>query len=94
MYTLYGRGKYYTIDERGRFFVGEYPKGYFSENWTIKSIVPRWNGRPASNWESLKKLLDNGEVVQGYLYDIDHGTTRFWGGCYQGKVPKVVLRKT
>jgi len=41
----------------------------------------------------VKKSADSGKVVEGYLTDIDHGTRRFWGGSWGGKLPKVKLWK-
>lgn len=87
-YTLYGRGTWYKINSKGEFFVN----GKASKTWKIYGVAQRWNGRPIP-WKSIKIKLDKGQSVKGYLYDIDHGTTRFWGGSWGGKLPVVELSR-
>lgn len=65
----------------------------FSENWKIFSIVKYWNSKILKSWEDIKKELDISKTVSGYLYDVDHGTIRFWGGKMGGKLPKVEIYK-
>jgi hypothetical protein len=33
--------------------------------------------------------MDAESVVGGYVWDVDHGTTRAWGGLYNGRTPRV-----
>jgi len=87
-YRLHGRDKTYRINGKGEFFV----MGRFSPTWKIYGVASRWNGHP-SLWPTIKKQLDKGKTIVGYLYDMDHGTRRFWGGSWHGKLPKVTLYK-
>ena len=91
MYNLYGRGKYYKVNPKGEIGVN----GRFSPTWRVAAVAPRWNTSYYNSvmWPEVKKLLNAGRTVTGYLYDIDHGTLRFWGGQYMGKIPKVKLWK-
>jgi len=85
-YAFYARGRRYTLNEKGEFGVD----GVFSKTWKLSGISSRWNSRPIM-WEDVKKKLDKNIKVQGYVYDIDHGTQRFWGGLWLGKLPKAEL---
>ena len=87
-YALSGRGQIWRINSKGEFKVG----GRFSPTWRIYGIAKRWNGQHVP-WADIKKIADKGLVVEGYMHDIDHGTRRFWGGRWYGKLPKVMLRK-
>lgn len=31
------------------------------------------------------------EFIEGLVWDIDHGTTRQWGGKFNGKLPRVTM---
>lgn len=87
-YLLSGRGQVWRINNKGEFYVS----GRFSPTWRIFGISRRWNGRPTP-WKLVKEQADRGKVVEGYMHDIDHGTRRFWGGRWGGKLPKVLLRR-
>ncbi len=88
-YNMYCRGEYYIITSEGYIQRTDMPF-MPSETWRLSGIALRWNSYPL-NWEFIKKQLDNGEVIEGYVYDIDHGTTRMWGGSYHGHLPKAKL---
>jgi hypothetical protein len=92
VYVMEARGKHYDINSKGEIRVGN----YFSSSWKIYAIVPRWNMKPSFEyqWENIKKIMDKGKTVRGYVYDIDHGTLRFWGGRYYGKLPIAILWKS
>lgn len=83
-YEMMIRGGTYGIDGYGRI------EGH--KHWKVYGVALRWNGQPIL-WKDLKKQLDKGRVITGYLYDIDCGTIRFWGGSYFGKLPKVTIYK-
>jgi len=83
-YEMRIRGAIYKIDGFGR--IGG------SKSWKVYGVSSRWNSRPIL-WKELKKQLDRGKTIEGYLYDVDHGTIRFWGGSYFGKLPKVIMYK-
>ena len=87
-YQLAGRGNYWRINSKGEFSVS----GRFSPSWRILGIAARWNGQPTP-WATVKSQADKGKVVIGYMHDLDHGTHRFWGGSWNGKLPKVRLYK-
>ena len=85
-YRLNGRGQTWRINSKGEFCVSR----RFSPTWKIFGISLRWNGKPVL-WADVKKVADKGKTVEGYMHDIDHGTHRFWGGSWGGKLPKVKL---
>lgn len=91
-YRLSGRGKTYEVTGRGEIVP---PGGRASGFWKVAAVVARWNASYSmgKKWTQIKRELDKGKIVKGYLYDVDHGTRRFWGGSYAGKIPTVTLWK-
>ena len=87
-YSLFARGTYYTLNEKGYFLVDN----EFSKNWRLYGISTRYNSRPVL-WKELKKQLNKNKRIEGYIHDIDYGTHRFWGGSYFGHLPKAILTK-
>ena len=92
IYNMQISGEYYHVDTEGRIKrLGI--KGFgFSNTWTVYGVAERWNSHPVP-WNIIKKHLNTGATVTGYLYDVDHGTVRMWGGKYAGKLPKVTIWK-
>jgi hypothetical protein len=33
--------------------------------------------------------VDPNSLIKGIVWDVDHGTTRIWGGLYYGKIPRI-----
>ena len=86
-YSLQTRGDYYRLNKKGHISIGDVkPSG----DWKVFGVARRWNARPRP-WSEVKSELDEGKSVEGYLYDVDHGNVRMWGGLYLGKVPKAKL---
>ena len=94
-YLLSGRGETFVVNERGEItqFIGWEKIHTFSHQWRIYAVTQRWNERINMLWSDIKHQLDKGKTVVGYLYDYDHGTIRFWGGQFDGKLPKIKLKE-
>jgi len=94
-YLLSGRGETFVVNEKGEItqFIGWEKIHTFSHQWRIYAVTQRWNERINMLWSDIKHQLDKGKTVVGYLYDYDHGTIRFWGGQFDGKLPKIKLKE-
>jgi hypothetical protein len=94
-YYMSGRGQSYRLTDEGWIKRMDMPFTP-SPSWTVVAVVQRWNAHPKygiNDWPALKRELDAGKTVTGYLYDRDHGSLRMWGGSYGGRIPKVTIRK-
>jgi len=90
-YTLNIRGNYYRVTPAGYIDSGY---GKVSKNWSVHGVSKHWASRsPDWNWKQIKAKCDAGKTVEGYLFDIDHGTYRKHGGAYGGKIPKARIWK-
>lgn len=80
------RGEYYQIDEQGRINANGLNK--FSDNWIfLGGTKHHWSNRITVTRDAA---FNNPELLNGCLgFDKDHGTTRQWGGCYMGKLPRI-----
>jgi len=60
----------------------------FSENWIfLGGSKHHWSNHVTV---TLKMAFENPSLLEGCLgWDIDHGTTRRWGGSYCGKLPRI-----
>jgi len=88
-YSLEIRGNYYRVTPAGYIDSGS---GKVSKKWKILGIAKRWNqSNPTWYWSEIKRMCDNGKTIEGYLFDIDHGTRRFHSGQYAGKIPKAKI---
>ena len=80
------RGEWYRVDEQGR--ISANGIGYFSDTW-------RFLGGSRHHWRmgidvDLSLAFANPTLLNGCLgWDVDHGTTRQWGGMYAGKLPRI-----
>lgn len=90
MYKLLIRGEAYLINTKGE-ITSQRTKTPSGE-WLVYGVAKRWNSHPIK-WTIIKKQLDEGKTVEGYFYDVDHGTVRMWSGSYQGKIPKAKIYK-
>jgi hypothetical protein len=91
-YSMKIRGDLYNLNDKGEIKRLDVPGFEFSDDWKVYGVASRWNSRPIK-WESLKHEMDREACTEGYLYDVDHGTVRFWAGQYEGKLPKVRICK-
>ena len=80
------RGKIYQVDEIGRIKTNGLET--FSDSWIFL-------GGSSHHWHNhitvtLQQAFDLPGLLDGCLgWDIDHGTTRQWGGQYYGRLPRI-----
>ena len=59
-----------------------------SEEWKFLGVSTHWRNNHIVH--SFEDIWDKPELaLKGYVWDLDHGTTRMWGGQYNGKLPRV-----
>lgn len=51
--------------------------GVSTHHWHNHATVP------------LTADIDPASLIGGYVWDVDHGTTRQWGGAGNGKIPRI-----
>lgn len=67
---------------------------YGEHRWTLPH--PSWKTLGVSKHHASNRVtvpltpdIDAKEILGGYVWDLDHGTTRQWGGQYQGRTPRI-----
>lgn len=72
------RGNVYTLADDGRVLAcSNGPKGWdYSGKWVIVGFTKRHHSRAVL---PLDAVLKGGDVGQGWVHDLDHGTRRVWG---------------
>lgn len=83
------RGEDYVVNRKGELLQRQrwYHKEPFSGDWKIFGFAKRWNARPSI---FISQAFENPSILKGtYVYDVDHGTLRSWGGSYGGKLPRI-----
>lgn len=83
---FYFRGQQYLVNEQGR--INANGIGHHSEHWVfLGGSSHHWHNPPTV---SLREAFAMPGLLDGCLgWDIDHGTTRQWGGSYYGKLPRI-----
>jgi len=80
------RGDLYFVNEQGQ--ISKNSPSNFSETWIFL-------GGSKHHWSSHINVTLNDAFYDPKLlneclgWDIDHGTTRQWGGSYFGKLPRI-----
>ena len=80
------RGKLYRVNEQGH--INANGIGHFSDTWIfLGGSSHHWHNRVTV---PLREAFERPEKLVGcFGWDRDHGTTRTWGGMYNGKVPRI-----
>lgn len=84
--TFSFRGDRYRVNEKGH--INANGLGYFSDTWVFL-------GGSRHHWSNhidfdLKDAFNDPSVLNGCLgWDKDSGTTRQWGGQYNGRLPRI-----
>ena len=80
------RGQHYKVNESGHINANNINR--FSPTWVfLGGTKHHWS---RSITVPLSKCFENPQNLEGCLgFDLDHGTTRQWGGQYNGKLPRI-----
>lgn len=82
------RGEWYKVKEDGSMLQKNNAYNEWSQDWKLLGV----SHHHAKNYTdtSVSEIFENPEkMINGYVFDIDHGTVRKWGGCYNGHLPRV-----
>ena len=83
------RGEIYHVNSIGQ-FVRTDMLMKFHDNWRFLGVsTHHWNNHIVHNFTTIWQNPDL--AINGYLWDLAHGTTLIWGGSYNGRLPKVTL---
>ena len=79
------RGEYFKVDEDGN--MTQKNNSNFSEQWKFLGVsFHHWRGGIDIRYS---KEIQPEKLINGLVWDLDHGTTRQWGGRYMGKLPRI-----
>ncbi len=83
---FYFRGEIYKVNEQGH--INANGINEYSNSWLfLGGTKHHWSN---SITVRLKDAFENPALLNGCLgFDKDHGTTRQWGGYYNGKLPRI-----
>ena len=93
-YILKNGRQRYIIHDNGNIERTDLKNFNVSGQWTLLGLKPYWNSVRYIPWKQIKNRIDKGETVTGYVIDLDHGTTRQWGGQFNGKNHKATILQT
>ena len=82
------RGQWYKVTEEGHIIRTDIPDFKPSGQWLfLGTSNHHWRMGVDVNLETA--FNEPEKLVGGLVWDLDHGTTRTWGGSYNGKLPRV-----
>lgn len=79
------RGEWYKVNTKGE--MTQTKNNDFSDNWIFSGVsFHHWRQSIDLKFKDMKDVKD---IIGGRVWDVDHGTTRLWGGLYNGKIPRI-----
>jgi len=79
------RGEWFKVNDSG--FMTQEANDNFSDNWCFLGVsFHHWRNGIDVRFSPKIQARD---LIKGIVWDHDHGTTRQWGGCYFGKLPRI-----
>lgn len=80
------RGEYFKVNEDG--YMTQESNNNFSGNWKFLGVsFHHW--RRGLDVVFSKAFKHPELLIGGIVWDKDHGTTRQWGGKYNGGIPRI-----
>ena len=82
------RGEHYVINKLGQILQANNNYNEFDYTWLFLGISSHhWHNHITA---TFKEIWDNPSIsLKGIVWDLDHDTTRTWGGQYYGKIPRI-----
>ena len=81
-------GEWYKVKENGDMLQVNNTYNEWDDKW-------RFLGVSKHHWSNhidvflVDAFANPKQLIGGLVWDIDHGTTRLWGGRYYGKLPRI-----
>ena len=83
------RGEWYVVDGDGNMTQERNSEpAEFSGRWKFLGVSYHYLRR-GIDLRFKEALEEPRSLIGGLVWDLDHGTTRTWGGCYDGKLPRI-----
>ena len=82
------RGEWYKVKENGDMLQENNTYNEWDKNWKLLGVsFHHWKQNIDID---IKEIFKHpAKMIGGLVWDIDHGTTRQWGGRYNNKLPRV-----
>jgi len=78
-------GEWYKVNEQG--FITQERNSDFSGKWIFLGVsFHHWTNHINLKFDDLKNPKD---LIKGYVWDLDHGSTRRWMGRYCGHLSRI-----
>jgi hypothetical protein len=77
-YRLTDGTRWYWVKEDGG--ITQFGSRDFSGQWAVRGMTFHPWSKTITPWSAIRDRMDAGETIYGYLWDLDHGTARRWGG--------------
>lgn len=82
------RGEWYKVKKNGNILQINNTYNKWDNKWLFLGVsFHHW--RQGLDLKLKEAFKDPKKLIGGLVWDIDHGTTRQWGGCYCGKFPRI-----
>lgn len=79
------RGEWYKVNDEGH--MTQEANNNFSGKWKFLGVsYHHWRNGIDLRFEDI---TDPSKLIKGLVWDVDHGTTRQWGGQYCGRLPRI-----
>jgi hypothetical protein len=76
MYTIYDGTEFYPVTRDG--LITRQGSRNFSGQWKVQGMTFHILSTTPVPWEELRMRMSRGGKLKGYIWDLDHGTTRKW----------------
>lgn len=82
------RGDYYVVNKHGQILQANNTYNEFGDSWLFLGVsTHHWHSHITIPFNEIWKRPK--EALKGIVWDLDHNTTRLWGGQYCGKLPRI-----
>ena len=86
--NFYIRGERYEVNRRGQMRRTD-TNMKFSDTWKFLGVsFHHW--KRSVDLTVAQAFKNPDALVKGLVWDLDHGTTRQWGGRYNGRLPRII----
>lgn len=77
VYEIHDGYEYYPVTRDGR--ITRQGSKEFSGDWKVKGMTFHHWSSQVQPWPELQRRMEQEGRLSGYLWDLDHGSTRKWG---------------
>lgn len=78
-YTVDDGREHFKLSRDGLIGRQSYTIGQMTGQWSIKGMTFHHWSKTLVPWHEIRRMLERGEKLVGFLWDNDHGTIRRWG---------------